>query len=99
MSSHKRIVLSPEAVDDYDHILLYTLETWGERQMEVYESQLGDAIELIAKYQDLGKRRLDLPENVRIFQVQHHLIVYRIKEDRLEIARILHEKMDAGKHL
>lgn len=91
-----RYVLSPLAVADLEGIFEYTLLTWGEEQFDQYRQSLSAALESLAvdPFSRKSKARDDLMEGCRFFRVEHHFIVYRIAKGRIEVGRILHERMD-----
>lgn len=88
--------LSKHADEDLLSIFRYTHETWGEEQVWVYLSLLeGARDQLIENPLSTGSRsREDLAVGCRIFRAGKHYFVYRIRDEYLEIARILHESMD-----
>lgn len=91
----KYIFSSPADVDlltIYD----YTLEVWGIRQYEVYKNLLFDAVNWLSEnpFTIESKKRFDLHPACYFYHVGKHFIVYRFQNDRLEIARVLHESMD-----
>jgi toxin ParE1/3/4 len=91
--------LSPDAQRDYDNILLDSFQTWGESQMLQYQAALDRGLIRIGDYPEIGVRRDQLLPGSRSIRVEHHVLYYRIKEDEIEIIRILHERMDASRHL
>lgn len=48
---------------------------------------------------DLGVECTDLRAGYRRYGVGSHAIFYRLAPDRIEVVRILHQRMDAGRHL
>jgi len=57
----RQLVLSPQAEDDLADILQYTLETWGESQMQVYGKVLDDGLRMILDNPLIGFTRLPPP--------------------------------------
>ena len=58
MSSHDlRLVFTPEAREDYEDILLYTLQQWGPEQRDRYEAAFERGLTLLFSYPDLGRVR------------------------------------------
>ena len=98
MSSYR---LSNFAERDLAKILRYTLKTWGMEQGAAYFQLLTIARTRIMNNPLLpgSKTRDDLANGCRAFRVAKHFIFYRVREDRLEIARILHESMDFSRHV
>lgn len=88
--------LSKQADEDLLSIFRYTYDTWGEEQVWIYLSLLEAARDQLTGNPFLpgSKPREDLAVGCRVFRAGKHYIVYRIKDEYLEIARILHESMD-----
>ena len=100
MSSPRlRVVLSPEAETDLEDILFYTQQQHGETQRERYRDRLIEAILRLAEHPHMGTSRPELPRDVRVFPVERHRIFYRVIADTLQIARVLHARMDTKRHL
>ncbi len=71
------LILSPRAEDDFADILQYTLETWGEAQVEVYRAVLDKALLMIQQNPQIGQPRPELSPEHRTFPAGQHIIVYR----------------------
>ncbi|MDD5493740.1 MAG: type II toxin-antitoxin system RelE/ParE family toxin [Dehalococcoidia bacterium] len=100
MSSHDvRLILAPRAENDFADILQYTLETWGEHQVYVYRAVLDKALLTIQQSPQIGQPRPELSPTHRTFPAGQHVIVYRPAPDAVYVSRILHERMDRGRHL
>lgn len=89
-------LLSPLAAEDLEEIFEYTLLNWGEEQFERYRRAITKALDSVAADPMLpgSKARDDLLPGCRFFRVEHHYIVYRYREGRVEVGRILHERMN-----
>lgn len=73
---------------------LYNVK-WSENQADKYYQLLIDHFNKIANNPDLGKSYSGVIDNLLGFKVGRHIIFYRmIKDDEIEIARIIHEQMD-----
>lgn len=94
-------ILSSHAADDLEGIFEYTLLQWGEAQFERYREALALALEAVASHPTLpgSKAREDLSPGCRFYHVEHHYIVYREKNGRVEVGRILHERMNFELHV
>jgi len=56
-----KLNLSRKAQEDFEDILLYTLQTWGEEQMYYYRDDvINTALEKLQKQPHIGHRRPDL---------------------------------------
>lgn len=93
------VVLAPRARRDFDDILLYTLQHWGEEQEAAYAAALSRALALIGENPAIGRVRDDLRPGARTFPVEHHLIIYDVREGTVRVARILHGRMNARRAL
>jgi toxin ParE1/3/4 len=91
--------LSRLAYSDLDSIYASTLAKWGQEQADRYVNALWDAFDKIAAEPKHWRQRDQLHPGCRICFVGRHAILYRMHEGRIEIARILHDAMDFGRHL
>ena len=86
----RRPFLSPEAAADLEEIRQYTLERFGEDQARRYLSGLREAIEQLASHPDSG-RAVAAGTEIRCWLHRgHYRVLYRERDDRLEIGRIIH---------
>ena len=94
-----RLILSPAAQDDITDILLYTLQTWGEEQMDVYAASLDKGLMLLINKPDIGRSRPELYSGCRSYRIREHVVYYAVHDEDINVARILHGRMDAKRHL
>ncbi len=95
----RELVLSPQAEADLTDILQYTLEAWGEAQLTTYASVLDEALRLLRDNPQLGYSRPAVSERHRFLLAGEHVIAYRLTRTRIEVARILHSRMDLKRNL
>jgi toxin ParE1/3/4 len=79
---------------DLKAIWHYTFHMWGDKQADVYLDELGKAFELLAEQPYLGRERREFVPVVRTFSHAHHLIVYQVIKNGIQIIRVLHKGMD-----
>ena len=93
--------LSRWAESDLANIFDYTLTTWGEQQFEKYRSLLEESFEDIAINPLLprSKDRKELFPGCRSLHVGRHVILYRVKDNAVQIARVLHDSMELELHI
>jgi toxin ParE1/3/4 len=92
--------LRQTAKSDLRGIARYTREQWSEDQAELYVDQLLDVIEQIGDHPFSGQDMVDIRSGYRRRAAGHHYVFYAIMADgSVEIARILHEKLDIRRHL
>lgn len=93
------LALSPEAQEDYEDILAYTERQWGVEQMGKYDTLLDKALLALETNPRKGRRHVKLPEALRYYPVGRHNIVFRVEAKQIEVVRILHDRMDMGRHI
>lgn len=98
MSSRKTysLSLSDEAIEDFRDILSYTMQMWGEQQVEEYAAIVHKALTAIEQNPLTGKN--DLPP-YRHVRAGKHIVFYRVTGNDIYVSRILHSAMDFVRHL
>lgn len=91
--------LSDSAVFDHQSISAYTIGNWGEHQEEKYLTEIWDKLNEISETPEKFRFRNDLFPSCQIASSGEHLILFRIEESRLEVARVLHCEMDLKRHI
>ncbi|MEM7551504.1 MAG: type II toxin-antitoxin system RelE/ParE family toxin [Bacteroidota bacterium] len=95
-----KLILRQKAVDDLTSIWKYTFETWSENQADKYYESIKLACVDISKKPLIGKRYRQISENLRGYKINKHIIFYHsISNVKVEIVRILHERMDLNNQL
>jgi len=93
--------LSLWADQDYEAILAYTLDQWGELQLKKYDELMLSAFRELTKNPLLpfSRTRDDLFPGCRLLRVGQHYVLYRSKDGIIEIARILHVQRELQQHI
>ena len=86
--------LSPAAAQDIRDVQSYTLEQWGPEQWHDYLDKLNSVFEKLSHNPALGAERADVRTGLRSIPIGVHVVWYRIRNDNLEVVRILHGAMD-----
>jgi toxin ParE1/3/4 len=103
-----RVRLGAAAELDFANILKWTAENFGAPQARVYRDTIVQAIGELANGPDVvgSRARNEILQGLRTLHVARHgrrgrrLLMYRITADTtIEIARILHDRMDLLRHL
>ena len=96
-----RIKISHEALNDLEKIWFYTMETWSIEQADRYYNLLTGEIEYISANPRSGKEYSHVRKGYFRSRVKSHFIFYKLnlKDDELEIVRILHQQMDFDSRL
>ncbi|WP_236973993.1 type II toxin-antitoxin system RelE/ParE family toxin [Membranihabitans maritimus] len=83
------------ALKDLSSIWDYTVDTWSEKQADIYYRLIIDTCEELANKPALGKDYSEIFPNLKGQITSKHIIFYReIDNNTIEITRILHGKMD-----
>jgi toxin ParE1/3/4 len=90
--------LSPLAEEDLFKIISTTIESWGIAQAKVYAQTIDSALLKLAQYPDFGRERSDVYNGARSFPVEKHIVFYQVSDNGIDVARILHQRMDLSKH-
>lgn len=94
-----RLILTPEAQQDIESILLYTLRQWGEQQIGAYSALLNNALLVLQDNPDMGRNRAELYTGCRSYRVAQHIIYYVVHDNDIHVARVLHIRMDPQRHI
>jgi toxin ParE1/3/4 len=96
----KKVVLTPRARADLKSIARFTWSRWGREQGLRYLALLDDCFRRLGETPDLGRECSEIRQGYRKLLLGGHVIFYRkIADNRVEIVRILHGRMDVEEHL
>lgn len=73
--------------------------TGGEEQAVQYVGQVRAALELLRTNPGLARPAEDVRPGLRKFTVGSHVLYVRLGDRFLRLVRILHGRMDAGRHI
>lgn len=91
--------LSPLAESDLEDIWLYTFKAWSVAQADSYISDIIKACDDLALDNKKGREIENMRAGYFKYAIGSHFIFYRYKASKLEIIRILHQRMDVERHL
>jgi toxin ParE1/3/4 len=91
----------------FANILKWTAENFGTRQARAYRDALLQAVAELAEGPDIvgSKPRDEILRGLRTIHIARrgrrgrHLLMYRAKDQTIEIVRILHDAMELDRHL
>ena len=94
-------ILSKKAQEDLRKIWYFTVDTWSEKQADIYFNSLIQSLDSIADDPNsVGRSYEEVRTGYRGLRSGRHIIFYRIqKNGKARIIRILHERMDFERHL
>ncbi|MCB0495854.1 MAG: type II toxin-antitoxin system RelE/ParE family toxin [Cyclobacteriaceae bacterium] len=94
------VILRQEAINDLNNIWDYTFIKWSENQADKYYATIKFACKEIGENPDLGKEYTRISRNLLGLKSGKHIIFYQlISENKIEVIRILHERMDLKNRL
>ena len=91
--------LSPAAERDLELIWTYTVRQWGVEQADRYLDFLVAAFDKLADSPKTAPSCEFIRQGYRRWGVERHMIYFRITDYGIVIVRLLHERMDASRHL
>ena len=95
-----KVILRQEAIDDLNDIWDYTYEKWSEKQADKYYATIKIACNGIGENPEVGKEYYGISKNLLGLKSGKHIIFYRsLSENKIEVIRILHERMDLKNRL
>ena len=95
-----KVVFRQEAIDDLNKIWEYTFEKWSETQADKYYATIRLTCSEIGDNPNIGKEYYGINPKLLGFKSGKHIIFYQsISQDKIEVIRILHERMDLKNRL
>jgi toxin ParE1/3/4 len=91
--------LSPAAENDLENIWLYTRRQWNLQQANRYVDLLSAAFAELTSSPMTAPACDHIRPGYRRFHVERHMIYFRIAPYGIAVVRILHDRMDAPRHL
>jgi toxin ParE1/3/4 len=91
--------LSPAAERDLEGIWKYTRAEWGVEQAERYTDLLTAAFQVLAESPNSAPACDHIRQGYRRRNVERHMIYFRAMDYGIAVIRVLHERMDAPRHL
>lgn len=93
------IHIQPAAEADLIAIWRTSYERWGLMQADRYLDEVNEGIAVLAGNPLLGTDCSWIRAGYRRLTIQHHNVYYRVIIMRIEIIRVLHERMEPERHL
>lgn len=92
--------LTNQAIADVLEIGRYTEEHWEQVQRDKYLSLIDESFRSIAQNPSQGRNCSEIKTGYRKKNIGSHVIFYRqIADDKIQIVRVLHGRMDYASHL
>lgn len=91
--------LSPAAQADLDGIFDYSVSQWGVDQALRYTQELEDLCKALAQTPTLASDCGHIRQGYRRGAAGRHFVYFRVEDYGIAVIRILHQRMDAPRHL
>ncbi|MDO8959122.1 MAG: type II toxin-antitoxin system RelE/ParE family toxin [Rhodocyclaceae bacterium] len=91
--------LTPAAERDLENIWLYTRRQWSTEQADRYTAILANAFAELCLAPKTAPRCDDVSSGYRRRSAGRHMIYFRVTDYGIAIVRVLHDRMDAPRHL
>jgi len=91
--------LTPAAEGDLESIWTYTVRQWGIEQADHYIDTLTTAFAELADAPKSAPTCDHIRPGYRRRSVEHHMVYFRMTDYGIAVIRVLHERMDAPRHL
>jgi len=88
-----------KARKDLEEIWLYSFKEHGEQQADKYYDELIAGMETIQENPHIGVACSYIRSGYRQYQINQHIVFYRLSTDIVHIIRVLHESMDVKNYL
>ena len=91
--------LTPAAERDLEEIWRYTRQKWGVEQAHRYIDVLTEAFAVLADSPKSAPACDHIRAGYRYRSVERHVVYFKIAPYGIAVVRVLHERMDAPRHL
>ena len=92
------IDLSAAAAKDIEAILDQSVAEFGLLRAEKYYESLKCCLELLSENPGMGTTADNVRPGYRRFSHESHVVFYRLSESGILVVRVLHARMDVGRH-
>jgi toxin ParE1/3/4 len=91
--------LSARARSDLGEIWRYSAGEWGVPKANDYIRSIDAAIRLVAENPELARDAGAVRPGLLKFLAGSHMVFFRVHQRRLNVVRILHQRMDYARHI
>lgn len=90
--------LTRRAAADLDAIAEFTIGRFGIEQARRYRDDLKSCLSNLAENPQMGRRAEQLAKGLRRFEHRSHIIFFVPVDQGVLVVRVLHYRMDVGRH-
>ena len=95
-----KVILRQKAIDDLNNIWNYTFDQWSAKQADKYYATIKLACNGIGEKPDIGREYDGIDGDLLGLKSGKHIIFYKqMSMERIEVVRILLERMDLKNRL
>ena len=94
-----KVHIQKRAQQDLKNIWQYSFQNWGQRQADAYYDELKKGMEMILENPKIGIVCDDIRRGYRQYQINHHIVFYRLTPTNIHVVRVLGEKMDMKRYI
>lgn len=88
-----------KAKQDLENIWIYSFQKWGEKQADKYFDEIDYALhKVLLTNPKIGIACDHIRVGYRKYQINEHLVFYKLTSDKIRIIRFLHKNMDVLRH-
>ena len=98
MKKIKKYKLSKLAEEDLLGIFQNGIDYFGITKAQQYSQTIEETFRRLVNFPNVGKPRDELFLGALSFPVGSHIVFYRNTPDEIEVARVLHKRMDYGQY-
>jgi len=88
-----------KAKQDLISIWLYSFENFGLNQADIYLDEIATALNNIASNPEIGVNCDAIRKGYKKYQINEHIVFYKVKNPTIQIVRVLGNDMDYLHHL
>ena len=99
MKNKKNYQLYPKAIQDIKSIYVYSLNNFGIKTAENCIKKIEEGFEAITNEQNLARKCDYISLKLKAFNIESHVIVFKVIKRQAVIIRVLHKSMDFIRHL
>jgi toxin ParE1/3/4 len=92
----KRLFLSNQARQDLREIWQYSLRKWGQQQADRYVAAIRVTFDSLLDGSASSRPADAIRPDMRRVSVGRHVVFFRDADERVEVVRVLHERIDFG---
>lgn len=91
--------LRPQAKTDLKNIWKFSYKRWGLHKADDYLQSLQQAFEILDNNPGIGRSLEHIRPGYRKYHVRSHFLIYLTTHGRIDVVRILHQRMDVESNL